>query len=511
MNTLAGMALMRAWIFKSPSFLMSALMASSWCIAPEVAQCDDPIVPDVTTESIPVSNIPLPQAVTAPEQKRTSAVYPQKEIVATSWQIDRMILSSGTQKPVQKKSVSADCISAPQGIQLPPSAAPAVASKAVTSHDGNQKPVLGAVAMPQEIVQVEWSIASRTEHPQTVYRTGPAFQADRCPFVNWDFEASDETLDAACIGACSEVAAGETSIGKAQLVSLERNVSPIVDRETLAELQKLTPMPESGPEVTYLTELSQLLQGESNWLFANEGLLNLAPNEGSTTTVSYLDDLNALVGSQTVASLNSDYQNTIALQETPASDTTDTPRIPTNPYTSIAPDQNCSIVGGSGVSALFQSMSSIRVNGLSTAPPSQSRDSVALTAELPRPENKACGYLDSYSPTYYATPARYGAPRPCRNAHVFWHRPLYYEDPNLERCGQTCGCLTTAASVVHFATAITFTPYLIGANHPTSCVQSLPDCPTCHSFDCTAYWPGWSWKGAALQAAAVTGLYFVVP
>ena len=184
------------------------------------------------------------------------------------------------------------------------------------------------------------------------------------------------------------------------------------------------------------------------------------------------------------------------------------PRRPRNPYTGIAPDPSCVGVAGVGVSSIFQPITSVQLNGLSTDPPSRPRNDNASVAELPRPENKACQFMDAYAPTFYETPMRYGAQRPTRNAHVFWHRPLYYEDPNLERCGQANGCLTTAVSTVHFVTAIAFTPYLTGATHPATCVQSLPDCPTCQSFDCRAYWPGWSMKGAVAQAAAVSGLYF---
>ena len=511
---------MRAWTYKSRTPLLAALLASAWCVEPRIAHCHEPIVSNSGMESIPVSRIPLPQVMTAPEQKPTSAIYSDKEIVTTKWQIDAVTLCLGTQKPVQTKSVTADWISAPQDVELLPREASAVATRAITSHDGAQKPFLVNVPAPQEIVRVQWSIASRTTDSQTVHRTVAAFQTERCPFVIWNSDNSEETLDdvipdATYLGFSSEVGAGDSSQGKTELTSIERHVLPTVDPQTLAELQELTPMPEAGSDVTYLTDLRQLLQGESNWLFANEGLLDLAPEEESNAGVSYLEDLNALIRSDETTSANAHYRKTVASQQPlPDNALNHVPPVSnksTNPYTSIAPDQNCTGISGAGVSSLFQTMSRIRVNGLSTAPPSRPRDAVALTAELPRPENRACQYLESFSPAYYATPARYGAPRPCRNAHVFWHRPLYYEDPNLERCGQTCGCLTTAASVMHFATAIAFTPYLVGANHPTSCVQSLPDCPTCHSFDCTAYWPGWSWKGAALQAAAVTGLYFAVP
>jgi hypothetical protein len=95
--------------------------------------------------------------------------------------------------------------------------------------------------------------------------------------------------------------------------------------------------------------------------------------------------------------------------------------------------------------------------------------------------------------------------------YPLWHNPLYFEDPNLERCGQTKACLTTLSSAVHFTTMLALTPYLTTVDHPRDCVQALPDCPTCHSFASDAYFPEWSWKAAAVQTAAVTGLVFIIP
>jgi hypothetical protein len=196
-----------------------------------------------------------------------------------------------------------------------------------------------------------------------------------------------------------------------------------------------------------------------------------------------MDDLNALVKDRKIPAQGSDYRNTVAPQQTPAANAADslppTPKKVSKPYTSIAPDPSCIVSDGSGVSTI----SSIRLNGLSTSPPSLPRDEVELAVELPRPENRACQYLDAYSPSYYATPQRYGAHHPNRDTYAFWHRPLYFQDANLENCGQTSGCLTSAASSVHFAALIAFSPYLMATECPADCVRSLPDCPTCHRFD----------------------------
>lgn len=479
---------MRAWKSEGQTQLLAVLLTIGCCLAPQIADCQEPVVSNVRTESIPVSNIPLPLMVCNPAQKPTSALYSDQSVIVTELQIGQSRVDAGTQKCVQTKLVSADCISAPESVELPPCEVPiAVVKQTTAGHHGDRKPFLNAVPVHQEIVRVQWNIAPTFVEPQTVSRTGAQFQTEYCPFVRWESDETNVGTDESEIGFCSELVAGEISTGKAQLTSVVNTVSANSNLESLAELRKLLPMPQPEAEVTYLTELNQLLQGDSNWLFANERLLDLTPEEGSTAAVSYLDDLNALVGIETVVSSDTHYLNTVAAEQAQTENSQNgvpsAPKNPGRPFTGIAPEEKCHGAGGGGVSGLFQSMSSIRLNGLSTDPPVQPRNSATLTAELARPSDQACQYMDPYSPAYYSTPVRYGAPRPCRDTHVFLHRPLYYEDPNLERCGQTSGCITTAVSAVHFATAIAFTPYLMAVEHPASCVRSLPDCPTCHSFD----------------------------
>ena len=502
---------MRAVTYKRRMPLLTAILACGSLLVPQPARCYEPVVSNVKAESIPASSIPLLNNQPLPEQKPTSAVYSPQEMVATKWQIHSNILDSGDQKTVQTKCVSADWISAPQGTDLPHRDTPVAAicieprraatvthdaAAVIAEGDGVRKPALSAVPVPQEIVQVQWSIKSRSAGVPAAYRNSAAFQADRCPLVVWNPDTFEETpdtanLDTDLLGSTSEITIVESGAGQTQVASVELHVSSATDPLALNELQELTTMSDTESDtesgVTYLSELSQLLEGQSRWLFANEDLLDLAPEEGSITSVSYMDDLNALVRDQKIPSRGSDYRSTVAPQQTPAANAPDspppTPKKISKPYTSIAPDPSCNGSNGSGVSAIFHSISSIRLNGLSTSPPSRPRDEVELTVELPRPENRACQYLDADSPSYYATPQRYGAHRPSRDTYAFWHRPLYFQDANLENCGQTSGCLTSAASSVHFAALIAFSPYLMAVEHPADCVRSLPDCPTCHSFD----------------------------
>lgn len=98
-----------------------------------------------------------------------------------------------------------------------------------------------------------------------------------------------------------------------------------------------------------------------------------------------------------------------------------------------------------------------------------------------------------------------------------YHRPLLFEQPNLERYGHYAACcrrdsLTQSAiSAAHFFGAVPAIPYwigaygcceptyVLGAYRPGSCNPHRPIDPRC------------SWRGLALQAAASTGAVFVVP
>ncbi len=110
---------------------------------------------------------------------------------------------------------------------------------------------------------------------------------------------------------------------------------------------------------------------------------------------------------------------------------------------------------------------------------------------------------------YVATPHSFT--HPSRDVFPFRHQPLYFEDPNMERCGSSDGCLTEFTSIAHFAIRIPLLPYLMASNSPHDCVRALPDCPTCCQFGPEAYIPRPTVKAVAVQAAATTGFIFLVP
>lgn len=99
----------------------------------------------------------------------------------------------------------------------------------------------------------------------------------------------------------------------------------------------------------------------------------------------------------------------------------------------------------------------------------------------------------------------------CRDSYPFYHQPLWFEDPNLERCGRGCGPFTSTVSAAHFLATIPILPYRMTAEPSCCLVRTLPDCNVCEKFGPRAYLPPWSWSAAAVQAAATVGLIYVVP
>jgi len=96
-------------------------------------------------------------------------------------------------------------------------------------------------------------------------------------------------------------------------------------------------------------------------------------------------------------------------------------------------------------------------------------------------------------------------------ATAFAHRPLYFEQVNVERYGHNAGCLQPAFSAAHFFVTIPILPYKMGMDHPNECIYTLG-----HSRpgDCAAWERHelrWSLCGAIAQGAVTTGLVFLIP
>ena len=268
-------------------------------------------------------------------------------------------------------------------------------------------------------------------------------------------------------------------------------------KEELAELATID-QPVTSSTSSYLSDLNSLLQGNSDWLFKSpadeEPVARIAAKPvaqgASQVETSYMDELSSLASQADNGEIprRTMYRQTVAAQDAvPAEKIPLGSSSPVAPYTSISPSPRCNASGELSLASHFSPVGSIRLNGLSTSPPRRHEES----ANLKRPDDStACGYMGGAPQSFYLMATAYRTGHPSRNTHCFQHNPLYFEDPNLERCGRSKGCATPACSAFHFLSTIAMSPFMVVHQCPNTCVTALPDCPTCHSFGPEAYMGG---------------------
>lgn len=275
-------------------------------------------------------------------------------------------------------------------------------------------------------------------------------------------------------------------------------VRTVVSREVLDELEGLLRQskPESPeksrPELisevetksvnageSYLQELQELGRHDSSWVQLNSQYAAKEKAEVEKAEPSYLSELRQL-------------DNRIHLLRPIVQR-----KVPRSAHVTVSRQER--MVEGRSLANLFPSVGELSIGA--------SSDSV----RLPHDAGDAIDYLSGPSPNYYHTPVRYSVSRPNRMLYPFRNNPLYFEDPNLERCGISSGCLTEVSSAGHFMFNTLILPYRVAAQPPCECVPSLGDCPTCNEFDSSAALPPWSWRGVVAEAGVITGLVFIIP
>ena len=97
-------------------------------------------------------------------------------------------------------------------------------------------------------------------------------------------------------------------------------------------------------------------------------------------------------------------------------------------------------------------------------------------------------------------------------ANELSYRPLYFEDPLLERYGQVdCGPLQPAISGVRFLATLPALPYKVGLDPPRRPVYSLGHYRPGSSVPELRYGVSWKWNAALLQVGTWTGLMLLLP
>ena len=101
-------------------------------------------------------------------------------------------------------------------------------------------------------------------------------------------------------------------------------------------------------------------------------------------------------------------------------------------------------------------------------------------------------------------------PLPDRYTVSSCHRPLYFEELNLERCGSTYGCATNLVSSVHFLTNTAMLPYRMATQRPDCPVPSHGDCQSCQQYSHDIEPFGRKPRAAVAEAAVIAGLFFLL-
>jgi len=110
-----------------------------------------------------------------------------------------------------------------------------------------------------------------------------------------------------------------------------------------------------------------------------------------------------------------------------------------------------------------------------------------------------------------------GKSRDVPESLVFWeapglcHRPLYFEDVNLERHGYKFPVVQPAVSAAHFFGRIPLMPYMMLSEHNAECQYALGHYRPGDYAPYSLYIPKLRLGPGTVQAAVVTGVLFAFP
>lgn len=141
-----------------------------------------------------------------------------------------------------------------------------------------------------------------------------------------------------------------------------------------------------------------------------------------------------------------------------------------------------------------------------------------LAADIALPEGTA---PTDYAAEYFRRDGQYfqasGPEAGWMRRSYYWqatglcHRPLYFEEVNLERYGYECGVCQPLASAAHFFGTIPLLPYRLVAEPPRECVYTLGQHrPGSYAPLARELAPP-RLDAALVQGAVVTGLIFIIP
>ena len=153
-----------------------------------------------------------------------------------------------------------------------------------------------------------------------------------------------------------------------------------------------------------------------------------------------------------------------------------------------------------------------RTDGFPRTPIGQVTTNIGLP-EGDVPNDYAATAFAQYSKdSHYLLPARGWETTPFQwDAPALCHRPLYFEEINLERYGYSVGLLQPGVSAAHFFGSVVALPYKTWAEPPHQCVYTLGHYRPGSCVPYRYHYPRFSPGAGLWQAGVVTGLIFLIP
>lgn len=134
---------------------------------------------------------------------------------------------------------------------------------------------------------------------------------------------------------------------------------------------------------------------------------------------------------------------------------------------------------------------------------------IDANSTLDAPPNLAAAMLETDQPTVI-TGDDGSAFLPDRYTTRFLHRPLYFQELNLERCGTSYGCAQNAVSAAYFIGNAAILPYRMALDRADQCVESWGELPTGRRYANDLEPLSVDLAGGVNEAAAIAGFVFLL-
>jgi hypothetical protein len=322
------------------------------------------------------------------------------------------------------------------------------------------------------------------------FRNGAAMKASQLPTANETAESPRRSQASMVTQVAAEVpekVQAKAAVHPAILEELSSIPSASPRKGAIARLDN---QPAQSAQPQYLTELQTLTDGSRPWVRLNDNFAAAAPQQIADAQPAWFRELQSIEQRAGVSSA------------APA-------------LAAGVIQVSASTLAGTSQPPVSAELSSLfpKLSDLTLAPATAKSDDAQKAAIRERSAARSSVDVNAWFSTRvdgnsYTGPVHRTS---ARDTYAFHHQPLYFEQANLERCGKSWGCLTTAVSVTHFAASTVMLPWQMAVSPPCSTVRTLRDCKAGCEYPISSLLPECSWTGATAEAAVITGLIFIIP